>query len=284
MTNGSERMAILGGRGMLGTDLQKAARQHGFTVGVFDLPEFDITNERHLRGAIADYDVIVNCAAYTNVDGAESNAETAYAVNAGAAERLGRLAVESDKYVLHISTDFVFDGRKDGPYDETELPNPLGVYGRTKLQGEQLLSQTGCRHSIVRVQWTYGKAGNNFVSKMIQLARGGKPLKVIDDQVGSPTATIEVAAALCDLLAADRRPEGLFHYAAAGYVNRCEQARFIFDTLKLKVDVSPCRSADYATAAERPLNSRFDCDKIQRYLDKPIRPWQEPLAEFLEQL
>jgi len=284
MNGGRQQMAILGGRGMLGADLQRAARQHGFTVGVFDLPEFDITSEQHFRRAIADYSLVVNCAAYTNVDGAESHAETAHAVNAGAVEKLGRLAAESDKYVLHISTDFVFDGRKDVPYDETDAPHPLGTYGKTKLQGEQLLRHTSCRHCIVRVQWTYGKGGNNFVNKMIQLAHSGKALKVIDDQVGSPTATTEVAAALCELMAASPRPEGLFHYAAAGYVSRYEQARFIFDALKLKTDLSPCKSADYATPAQRPLNSRFDCRKIQKYLKRPIRPWQEPLAEFLEQL
>lgn len=279
-----QRMAILGGRGMLGTDLHKAAVRHGFEVAVFDLPEFDITNEQDLHKAIADCDIVVNCAAYTNVDGAETNSETTYAVNAAAVENLGRLAARAGKYILHVSTDFVFDGRKETPYVETDTPNPLGTYGKTKLQGEQLLAKTGCRHAIVRVQWTYGIASSNFVSKMIQLAKSGRPLKVIDDQVGSPTATTEVAAAICELLAHNPRPEGLFHYAAAGYVNRYEQARFIFDTLKLDVDLSPCRSTDYVTPAQRPLNSRFDCRKIQQYLRQPIRPWQQPLREFLEQI
>jgi len=275
-------MAILGGRGMLGSDLQEAARRAGFTLGIFDLPEFDITDERQIRAAVVGYDLIVNCAAYTNVDGAETHADAAYAVNAAAVETLGRLAAEADKYVLHVSTDFVFDGRKESPYDETDDPNPLGIYGRTKLQGEQLLAQTGSRHCIIRIQWTYGKAGNNFVTKMLQLAHSGKPLKVIEDQVGSPTATSQVASAICRLLAADPLPEGLFHYAAAGYVSRYDQARFIFDTLDLKVDLAPCKTSDYPAPAQRPLNSRFDCGRIQRYLKKPIRPWQEPLKEFLE--
>lgn len=279
-----ERMAILGGRGMLGTDIQHTATRYGFTVGVFDLPEFDITSEQHLRQAVADYDLIVNCAAYTNVDGAESNSNTAYAVNAAAVEKLGCLAADADKYVLHVSTDFVFDGRKKTPYNEKDDPNPLGMYGRTKLQGEQLLAQTGCRHSIVRVQWTYGRAGNNFVTKMIQLASGGKALKVIDDQVGSPTATTEVADALCELLNVDPQPEGLFHYAADGFVSRYEQARFIFDVLKLEAELTPCKTSEYATPAQRPLNSRFDCSRIQQYLTRPIPPWQKPLKEFLEQL
>lgn len=282
--NSDRRMAIIGGRGMLGTDLQQAARQHGFTVGVFDLPEFDITNKDHLRRAIADHDVIVNCAAYTNVDGAESNPETAYAVNAAAVEELGRLAAEMDKYVIHISTDFVFDGRKDGAYDETDAPNPLGMYGKTKLKGEQLLTQTGCRQAIVRIQWTYGKAGNNFVTKMIQLAKSGKALKVIDDQIGSPTATAEVALRPLRIPRSrptSRRPLSLRRGGLRQPIRP--------GTLHLRHIKAECRPVTMQehrlrNPGQAPLNSRFDCRKIQRYLKKPVRPWQEPLAEFLEKI
>ncbi|RKY08330.1 MAG: dTDP-4-dehydrorhamnose reductase [Planctomycetota bacterium] len=284
MTKKAGQVVLLGGRGMLGTDLERTLRQVGFGVEVFDLPEFDITDAGQLRAAVGRSDVIINCAAYTNVDGAECEAESAYDVNAAAVGRLGELAKANDSYVMHISTDFVFDGRKSGPYVERDAPNPLSVYGRTKYQGEQLLAAGGCRHCIIRVQWTYGAAGNNFVARIIELSKTLNELKVIDDQIGSPTATTEVAGVICELLSRNRPPEGLFHFAAAGQVSRYDQARFIFDKLGVDIDIKPCKTSDYASAAARPLNSRFNCEKIQRLLSEPIRDWRGPLEEFLERL
>ncbi len=284
MTQKAGQVVLLGGRGMLGTDVERTLQQAGFGVEVFDLPDFDITDAGQLRAAVGRSDVIINCAAYTNVDGAESDAESAYDVNAAAVGRLGDLAKANDSYVVHISTDFVFDGRKSGPYGEHDAPNPLGVYGRTKYQGEQLLAAGRCRHCIIRVQWTYGAAGSNFVTKMIELSKTRKQLKVIDDQIGSPTATTEVAGVICELLSRDKPPEGLYHFAASGYVSRYDQARFIFEKLGVDIDIKPCKTSDYASAAQRPLNSRFNCEKIQRLLSEPIRDWQGPLEEFLERI
>jgi dTDP-4-dehydrorhamnose reductase len=272
----------LGGRGMLGTDLTNICEQHRFDVKVFDLPEFDITDSRQPKQALNGAQIIVNCAAYTNVDGAESEAELAYQVNAEAVGRLGALAKEADAWLLHVSTDFVFDGRLNKPYVETDTPNPINEYGRTKLAGEQLLSQSGCRHCILRVEWTYGSAGSNFVTKLIQRAKAHKTLKVVDDQIGSPTATTEVAKVICKLLRS--RPQGIFHFASAGYVSRYEMAKFIFDKLSMDVNLLPCKTADFASAAARPLNSRFDCSKIKALLDEPIEPWQGPLERFLRQI
>lgn len=275
-------VAILGGRGMLGTDLARICRQCGFGIKVFDLPEFDITDSRQLKQVVEAAGSIVNCAAYTNVDGAETEAELAYQVNAEAVGRLGAIARDSDKCVLHISTDFVFDGRWDRPYVETDPVNPISTYGRTKLAGEQLLSDSGCKYCIIRVEWTYGSAGNNFVTKIIQRAKANKTLKVVDDQFGSPTATTEVAEAIFKLL--PKVPEGIFHFAAAGYVSRYEMARFIFDKLEVDVNLLPCKTSDFPSPAARPLNSRFDCSKISSLLDEPIRSWQGPLEDFLRKL
>ena len=281
MATDDTRIAIIGGRGMLGTDLAKICGQQGFNVEVFDLPEFDITNSKQLKEALSNTKTIVNCAAYTNVDGAESEAELAYQVNAEAVGRLGALVKEAKAWLLHISTDFVFDGRSDRPYVETDLPNPINEYGKTKLAGEQLLAQSGCRHCVMRVEWTYGLAGNNFVTKIIQRAKTDtdKALKVVDDQIGSPTATTEAAKVICELLRI--KPTGLFHFASAGYVSRYEMAKFIFDKLSMDVNLLPCKTSDYVTVAARPLNSRFDCSKIQAILDEPIMPWQTPLEKFL---
>jgi len=282
MITNDTRIAILGGRGMLGTDLARICEQQGFNVEVFDLPEFDITNSRQLKEAVDAAKTIVNCAAYTNVDGAENEAEKAYQVNAEAVGRLGAFVKEADAWLLHISTDFVFDGKLDRPYLETDTPNPINEYGKTKLAGEQLLAQSGCRHCIIRIEWTYGSAGNNFISKIIQRAKTDKELKVVDDQIGSLTATTEVAKVICELLRI--KPADFFHFASAGYVSRYEMAKFIFDNLSIDVTLLPCKTSDYVSAAVRPLNSRFDCSKIEALLNEPIEPWQVPLERFLRQL
>lgn len=282
MVTNDTRIAILGGRGMLGTELAKICRQEGFDVTVFDLPEFDITNSQQLKETLSNTKTIVNCAAYTNVDGAESEAELAYQVNAEAVGRLGALVKEANAWLLHVSTDFVFDGRSDRPYVETDPPNPINEYGKTKLAGEQLLGRSGCHHCIMRIEWTYGAAGNNFVTKLIKRAKTDKALKVVDDQIGSPTATTEVAKVICELLRI--KPKGVFHFASAGYVSRYEMAKFMFDNLSIDVTLLPCKTSDYVSAAVRPLNSRFDCNKIEALLDGPIEHWQGPLERFLGQL
>jgi len=276
------RIAVLGGRGMLGSDLVQTCRQRGFDPIILDLPEFDITDDDHLQQAVAGAEIIVNCAAYTNVDGAESRAELAYQVNAEAVGRLGAVARDVGKWILHISTDFVFDGCGDKPYVETDHPNPINTYGKTKLAGEQLLARSGCEYCIVRVEWTYGSAGNNFVTKLIQRAKSQDTLKVVDDQTGSPTATIEAAKIICELLR--KKPRGIYHFASAGYVTRFGMAEFIFDRLSTNVNLVPCKTSDFPSPATRPLNSRFNCGKIAKLLDEPIDSWKGPLGLFLRQL
>jgi dTDP-4-dehydrorhamnose reductase len=277
-----DTVAILGGKGMLGTDLASECTKQGINFEVFDLPEFDITNEQHLGKAIRDAKAVINCAAYTNVEKAESETNLAYQVNGVAVGRLGALARQDNIWVLHISTDFVFDGKSDRPYLETDSPNPINAYGRSKLAGEQLLVESRCHYCIMRLEWTYGLHGNNFVTKLIKKAETEEQLKVVDDQIGSPTATTEVAKVICKLL--QIKPQGLFHFASAGYVSRFEMAKFIFDKLNMSVDLSSCKTSDYVSAAARPLNSRFDCSKIKALLDGPIEPWQGPLERFLRQI
>ncbi|MHC4105312.1 MAG: SDR family oxidoreductase, partial [Planctomycetota bacterium] len=196
--------------------------------------------------------------------------------------RLGALVKEAGAWLLHLSTDFVFDGRLDRPYIETDLPNPINEYGMSKLAGEQSLGQSCCRHCIMRLEWTYGQAGQNFITKLIQHAKIEKVLKVVDDQTGSPTATIEAAKVICKLL--PLKPEGVYHFASSGYISRYGMAKFIFDKLSMNVNLLACKTRNYASAAARPLNSRFDCSKIKALLDEPIESWQNPLERFLRQL
>jgi dTDP-4-dehydrorhamnose reductase len=274
------KIAILGGRGMLGSDLVGAFEEQGIETAVFDLPEFDITNHRQLTDALSDVSMVVNCAAYTNVDGAETQYELAYKINAEAVGQLGLIAKDIGLWVLHISTDFIFDGKSNRPYVETDTPNPINKYGKTKLAGEKLLIESGCNHCIIRLEWTYGLNGRNFINKLLDNAKVKKQLKVVDDQIGSPTATTEAAKAICTLV--KKKQEGIFHFASSGYVSRFDMAKFVFDKLNVSVDLKSCKTGEFPAPAERPLNSCFDCAKIEKLLDEPIEPWQGPLERFLK--
>lgn len=275
-----ETVVVLGGRGMLGTDLCAALRAAGRCVRGLDLPECDITRPEHLERALEGVTAVVNCAAYTNVDGAEANRDLADAVNHHAVGTLGALAASRGLYVLHIGTDFVFDGELDRPYRETDEPRPLSVYGATKLAGERALEASGCRHAVVRVQWTYGRAGQHFIGKILARAAAADELSVVADQVGSPTWTRDVAAVLGALL--DRRAEGLYHYAAEGYASRYEVAAAVLELRGLTGKrLRACRTADFPAAAQRPLNSRFDCRRIEGLLGLTRAPWREALERYL---
>ena len=282
MSDSPDKVIILGGKGMLGTDVAAECKSRDIDYEVFDLPEFDITNERQLLSVIHQAKTIVNCAAYTNVEKAETETELAFRVNAEAVGLLAISAKKSGAWVLHISTDFVFDGVSDKPYTEKDIPHPLNAYGKTKLAGERLLVENHCHHCIMRVEWTYGHKGDNFIKKILQKARTSKDMKVVDDQVGSPTATTEAAKAVCDLI--HKKPVGIYHFASQKYASRLEVARFIAEKLNLDVQINPCKTSDFPSAAIRPLNSKFDCSKIRPLLSGPIKPWQEPLEEFLKQL
>ncbi len=277
-------MAILGGKGMLGSDLADTARLRGFAVHVYDLPEFDVTDAQHVEQVVSGCDVVVNCAAYTNVEKAESEPEAADVVNGYAVGRLGKITKSAGVPVVHISTDFVFDGNKPEPYVETDPTHPVSAYGRSKLLGETLLAESGCEYCIIRVQWTYGQNGVHFITKILNAAQTRDSLTVVDDQVGSPTYTVEASKAICDCLELEIFPGGLFHFAAAGYTSRFEMTRFLFDAMGIKTPVMPCKTSDFETAAQRPLNSRFSCAKIQTLLDRPIPAWQDMLTTYLETL
>ncbi|MEN8127699.1 MAG: dTDP-4-dehydrorhamnose reductase [Planctomycetota bacterium] len=276
-----ETIAVLGGRGMLGSDLVRHAESLDYAVCVYDLPEFDMTDDGCLDEVVANSDGVVNCAAYTNVEKAESDVELANQVNGYAVGRLGQIAKESGIPVLHISTDFVFDGTKVSPYIESDPPNPVSVYGGSKLLGEELLAESGCEYCIVRVQWTYGKSGTNFITKITEAAQTRDELNVVDDQVGSPTHTGEIAKVILDLLKMDPFPTGLYHCAASGCVSRYEMTQYLFEQLGRPIKINPCKTSDFKTAAQRPLNSRFDCTKLEALLGRSIPTWQQMLDNYL---
>ncbi len=280
----NDRVVVLGARGMLGTDLMAELSRARIDAVGYDLPEVNIADTAAIEQAINDACVIVNCAAYTNVEKAESEKELAFLVNGQAVGKLGQLARVKNIPVLHISTDFVFDGTSDRPYRETDIANPVSAYGASKYAGEKALAVSGCRACIIRVQWTYGKNGTNFIKKLLDAARAGKPLRVVDDQTGSPTATAEVAKILSRMIQLSTFPEGTYHLAAGGYVSRYDMAKFLFANLKMNVDLTPCKTSDFPSAAKRPLNSCFDCTKLEKLLNIKIDSWQTMLKNYLETL
>ena len=278
----AEKIILLGAKGMLGSDVYHLCAEYNLDITPYDLPDFDIADKNRLEKTLEDADVVINCAAFTDVEKAESQSEQAFKINADSVGNLAQIARKRNIYVIHISTDFVFDGKKETPYFETDLPNPINVYGKSKLKGEVLLSENHNFFVIIRTQWTYGRDGNNFITKLISLSRQKNSLKVVDDQFGSPTATQEVAKVIRELIA--KKPQGLFHYAATGFASRYDIAKFVLEKLKMNIEVIPCKSNEFPTAAQRPASSRFCCDKIQSLLDKPIKVWQKPLERFLKTL
>jgi dTDP-4-dehydrorhamnose reductase len=276
------KISILGGKGMLGSDLAKLAESAGHEVSIFDLPEFNITRDTDIQNAISHADFIVNCAAYTAVDKAEAERETCRSVNALAVESLAKFAKNKNKYLVHISTDFVFGDESENALSEDDTPKPLSWYGATKLEGEKLLQASGCRNAIVRLEWTYGRNGVNFISKLLEAANKNPKLKVVGDQTGSPTWTADAARVIMCLL--KNQTQGLYHFATAGYASRYEVAKFILQEKNIDKEISSCSSSDFPTPAKRPKNSRFNCSKIDKVIDFKRPTWQESMSEFLRQI
>lgn len=276
----AERIVLLGAKGMLGSDVYSLFAKDNVTS--LDLPEFDIIDKNQLKKALEDTDVVINCAAFTDVEKAESQSKQAFAINTEAVGNLAQIARKKNIYIIHISTDFVFDGKKETAYIETDRTNPINAYGKSKLEGEMLLTKNHNFYAIIRIQWTYGKNGNNFITKLVSLSSQKSSLKVVDDQFGSPTWTQEAAKVIREFIA--KKPQGLFHYAAAGFASRYDVAKFAIEKLKIRTPITPCKSSEFLTAAVRPSSSRFCCDKIQSLLDKPIELWQKPLERFLKTL
>ena len=274
-------IGITGCNGMLAFDLiELLSNNSRYQLNCYDLPVYDITSKSTLERIVINSDIIINCAAYTAVDDAEKNIDTCFNINAYAVENLGKLIAKYNKYLIHISTDFVFGDDCNSELSENSKTNPLSIYGKSKLKGEQLLETTNADYSIIRLQWTYGKHGSNFISKILNLASKFDSLRIVNDQIGSPTNTEDAANAILSLI--KKKPKGLFHFAANGYTSRYETAKFIFNFLNINKTLTPCSSEEFQTPAKRPKNSRFNCLKIDRYLDFKRPVWQDSLKLFLK--
>ncbi len=259
----------------LGTDLAHAPGLDFAGVDLGEEPALASLLERH-----GPWGGVIHAAAYTAVDRAESEPEAARRANAEVCGLLARLCARSGLPLVAVGTDFVFDGRKSAPYTEEDAPNPVSVYGRTKLEGERAVLEQHPQAAVVRTQWLYGPGGQHFPRTIVRLARERGELKVVDDQVGAPTSTLELAPALWDVLL--RGGRGLYHAACEGACSWYRLTAALLEECGLsKVHLVPCTTAEFPRPARRPAYSVLDCTRLARLRGKRMLPWREALRAYL---
>ncbi len=290
------RILLTGATGQLGKDLLPFLQEHG-EVTAASHADGDRSSTDAIRKLVAEVrpSVIVNPAAYTAVNDAEAQSEMAYAINHTAAGILAQEARKSGAMFVHYSTDYVFDGGKTGAYTEDDEPAPLNVYGASKLAGERTVAAAGGRYLVLRTSWVYGANGNNFLLTIRRLAREREELKIVDDQVGGPTSSIDIARATARLMrqyagvAEDAFPAGLYHMTAGGSVSWCGFARAIVaalgerETFRLQ-RILAIDSSEYPTPARRPLNSVLCNGKFERTFGFRLGSWQSGLSEVIREI
>lgn len=295
----STKILLTGKDGQVGFELQRALAPLG-EVCAIDQADCDLANASSLRKLVRLFrpDLIVNPAAYTAVDKAESEPQLAQAVNAVAPGVLGEEADKLGAWVVHYSTDYVFDGMKSGLYTEDDVTNPQSVYGRTKRDGENALQQSGARYLIFRTSWIVGAHGNNFAKTILRLAGERDRLTVVTDQHGAPTSAALLADVTAQVVRQKQRegedsfPFGLYHLAAGGETNWCDYARFVVSEaraagkpLKLSPDaIRAISSSEYPTTAKRPANSRLDTGKFRRTFGLELPDWRIGVRHILQQI
>jgi dTDP-4-dehydrorhamnose reductase len=280
------RVLLTGRNGQVGWELARALAPLGEVVA-FDREGLDLTNPDRIVSVVRSVrpDVLVNAAAYTAVDRAESEPEVAMQVNGTAPGILGEEARRLGAVLIHYSTDYVFDGAKAGPYVESDAPNPINAYGRSKLAGELAVRASDCRHLILRTSWVYGLRGRNFLLTVLKLARERPEVRVVSDQVGAPTWCREVAVATARLVqdAGAQETRGLFHLTASGATSWCGFAEEIFRLRGIKTPVRAILTGEYPTPARRPANSSLSGAAIASRWNLALQPWQTSLSLCLRE-
>jgi dTDP-4-dehydrorhamnose reductase len=287
------KILLIGSNGQVGSELQQALHNYPELIAV-SRPRIDLYQPEKLRELITEIkpDIVINAAAYTAVDRAESEADLAELGNAIAPQQIAQACAEIDAYLIHLSTDYVFDGTSSQPYPETAPTHPLSTYGRTKLAGEVAI-QTYCpKHLILRTAWVYGSYGKtNFVKTMLRLGKEREVVKVVYDQIGSPTWAGDLAAAIQQIIP-QLNPEmaGIYHYTNSGVCSWYDFAIAIFAEAKLLEfplqikEILPITTSEYPTPAHRPGYSVLSCTKIRHYLGSHLPYWRDSLTKMLAQL
>lgn len=293
------KILLIGEKGQLAWELIRTLMPIGEVVAV-DFPTFDISNKNQVIDTVNTVlpDLVINASAYTDVDGAETHQTIAMAINSDGPGWLAKSCCEKKIPLIHYSTDFVFDGTKKTPYIETDRPNPINVYGLSKLRGEEAIQSESDSFLIFRLAWLYSSRSNNFVTKFLQWAKEKETLRIVDDQIGNPTWARYVAEATAAILAQSkgmtiplydwiRQRSGVYHMTCEGEASRYEWACKIWelmpnrDNLKLK-EIIPVKSSEFTTAALRPLSSHLNCKKIKTHFQLNLLSWVECMKNNLE--
>ena len=275
------KVLVTGANGQLGYDVVKELQKqniecYGATRKDFDLVDFEAT-EKFLVHYMPD--VVIHCAAYTAVDKAEDEQGLCYLVNASATENIAEICKKINAKMLYISTDYVFDGTKDGLYEVEDIPNPINVYGKTKLFGEQAVQRILDKYFIVRISWVFGEHGKNFVKTMLKLGKERKEINVVADQYGSPTYTADLAPLLIEMVKTDKY--GIYHVTNEGVCTWAEFAEEIFKIAKLDVKVNHITTEEYPTRARRPTNSRMNKNSLVKNEFCLLNNWHKALKNLI---
>ena len=274
------KILVTGGNGQLAQCLKDVVKHHkNLAVDFQDLPDLDITNPSQLESYFSkrQFDYCINCAAYTAVDLAEEQSDLAYAVNAEGPKNLAEVCQKHQVTLIHVSTDFVFDGQKRTPYLETDAPNPLGVYGASKLQGERNIQDVMDTYFIVRTSWLYSEYGNNFMKTMLKLSETREEISVVSDQIGSPTYAGDLAEVLIKIVLSSSKAYGLYHFSNSGAISWYDFAVEIFNHLNKQVVVKPIKTKDYPTAAKRSEYSVLSTNRIIQEFGLNELNWRDSL-------
>jgi len=282
---------VTGANGQLGQSIQFIANKYPNIQFVYtDFQEMNITNLESCQTAFLKHkpQFCINTAAYTAVDKAESEPEKAYLINAKGAENLAKVCKENDTILLHISTDFIFDGTANFPYEEASKPNPKSVYAQTKLDGELAVQKNWEKHFIIRTSWVYSQFGNNFMKTMLRLASERDSLSVVADQIGTPTNAVDLAEGLLKIIQSPiinyQPPFGIYNFSNEGQCSWYDFAAAIFHQTGIKIDLKPIPTSAYPTPAKRPAYSVLDKTKIKKTFEIEIKEWKTSLARCINQL
>lgn len=278
---------VTGANGQLGSELRKIGFSALDEVFYTDVAELDITDYAAVEKFVKDkeIDTIINCAAYTAVDKAEEEPQLAAKINTEAVTNLARAAAKEGCLLIHISTDYVFDGTGTKPYSEKDKPCPVSVYGKTKLAGEEAILKSRCFHIIIRTAWLYSSFGNNFVKTILRLAAERPEINVVSDQVGSPTYAGDLAAAIVAIMDNEERieHEGIYHYSNEGVCSWYDFAAEIVRLSGKECRVKPVTTAEYPTKTQRPAYSVLDKSKIKKTFGIEIPAWKDALAKMMNE-
>lgn len=278
------KVLVTGVKGQLGHDVVNELEKRGHVAVGVDVEEMDITDPAKVEEVIteADVEAVIHCAAYTAVDAAEDNVELCRKVNAYGTENIAKVCQKLDQKMIYISTDYVFDGEGERAWEPDDKREPLNVYGQTKYEGELAVEKYVDKFYIVRIAWVFGLNGKNFIKTMLNLAENHTELTVVDDQIGSPTYTLDLAVLLVDMVEKDKY--GRYHATNEGLCTWCEFAKEIFAQAGKDVKVTPVSSDEYPSKAKRPHNSRMSKDKLDANGFRRLPSWQDALKRYLAEL